>query len=64
MKNKEMLESSIKELQFANLQVEALCNTLREIEAISEDNLVKKIIENTMERHNLDRLIHSKKFFN
>ena len=59
-----MLESSLSELKFEKLQVALLYNALDEIKTISDDCLVKKVIDNTIERHNLDKLIHAKKLFN
>ena len=59
-----MLESALSELKFYRLQTDALCNSLSEIGTINEDNIVNRVIENTIERYNLDKLIHAKKIFN
>jgi hypothetical protein len=60
---KELFQTSVKELRFANLCVDNLYNTLDEIEAFTTDELVKMVIKNTKERHNLDKFIHAKLAF-
>jgi hypothetical protein len=62
MKKKKYLESAVKELQFANLQVQHLYSVLDEIELIT-GTLEKAIIKNAKERHNIDKLIHAKLIF-
>lgn len=58
----EILASAIKELQFANLQIQYLLSVLNELEIIG-DILTKEVIKNAKERHLLDKLIHNKKLF-
>jgi len=56
---KELFGSSVRELQFANLQIEYLVGVLDELKAITS-GLEKKVIENAIEKYNLDKLIHAK----
>jgi len=60
MKNKQqdLLNSSINELRFAMLQILHLKSTLQEIETMTDDTLVKGIVKNALERHEMDKLIH------
>lgn len=60
---KELLESAINELRFSNLQIEYLKSVINEIETITDDVLIKSVIKNTKERHNLDKLIHANLLF-
>lgn len=66
MKNKkidtQILESSLKHQQFYQLQIQHLLSVLDELEQIG-DNLVVRIIKNAKERHELDKLIFTKKIF-
>lgn len=62
--NKELLKTAIKELQFEKLQVYALRNALEEIETFTDDTLAISVIQNTLERHEIDKLIHTKLIFN
>jgi len=62
MKTKQLLESSVTELQFANLQVQFLCSILDELESFT-GTLEKAVIKNAKERHQLDKLIHAKLLF-
>lgn len=57
-----LLDSSIKELTFYKLQVEFLLNGLEELKPLVGE-LENKVIKNTIERHNLDKLIHAKLLF-
>ena len=59
----EMLASSIWELQFANLQRDYLLSVLQELEVMTNDKLSKSIIENAIERYNMDKLIHVRTIF-
>jgi hypothetical protein len=59
---KQYLDSAVKELQFANLQVQYLYSVLDEIESIT-GTLEKAIIKNAKERHHIDKLIHAKLIF-
>ena len=63
MKNKELLELSLKHQKFYMMQVEFLYNAIDEI-SILGDSLSKKIAENIKERHQLDKLIFAKTLFN
>jgi hypothetical protein len=58
-----VLDASIGELQFANLQIEALYGALDEIRSITTDPLAKKVAEMAIERRNVDKLIHSRMLF-
>lgn len=59
MNKNKLLQSAISELRFTNLQVEFLLNGLEELKPLVGE-LENAIINNTIERHNLDKLIHSK----
>ena len=60
---KELFEASINELQFSNLQIEFLKNTLNEVLNLNNQKvnpkLIKQVIDNAIERHYLDKLIHN-----
>lgn len=58
-----IIDASIGELQFANLQIEALYGALDEIRSMSIDPLAKKVCDMAIERHNIDKLIHSRMLF-
>lgn len=60
---KELLEASISELRFEKLSVSHLLSVLNEVETMTTDKLAKKVIENGIERHNLDKLIHARGVF-
>jgi hypothetical protein len=45
------------------LQVDHLYNALDEIEAMTNDPLAKAVIKNSKERHQLDKLIHTRTLF-
>lgn len=62
--NEKLFSSSVKELRFANMQIEALYNTLDEIASMTSDPLTKQVAELAKERHQLDKLIHSRNLFN
>lgn len=53
-----LLQSSIRELQFSRLQTSQYEAVLDEIEAITDDKLVKNIINNAKQKHNLDIACH------
>jgi hypothetical protein len=61
--NEDMLETSIHLLKDANMNIEFLLNTLQEIEKITNDNLVKEMIKNAIEKHNLDKLCQNRVIF-
>lgn len=58
-----VLDSSVIELQFANLQIQALYWALDEIVSMTNDPLAKKVAEMAKERHQTDKLIHSRLIF-
>jgi len=58
-----LLDSWWKELQFEKIQVELLELALDEI-VRHWDNLSVKIAKNTLQRHNLDKILHAKSLFN
>lgn len=62
MKNN-LFKASIKELQFANLQIEYLLSIIDEIYVLSNDKLIKSIIRNWKKRYNLDKLCHIRTLF-
>lgn len=59
----ELFESSLGELRFEKLQVASLENIIDEIYVISDDELVKAVIENHRNRRALDKIIHAKRVF-
>ena len=61
---KDYLDSSIKELRFSLLQILHLKSTLEEIEVMTKDPLVIAVIKNSLERHQVDKLIHARNIFN
>lgn len=61
--HKSLLDTSVGELRFANLQIEALYNALDEIVSMTNDPLAKKVAEMAKERHNIDKMIHARKLF-
>ena len=56
-----VLQASVNELRFANLQNLLLLQALHEIETVTNDPIVKSIVKLTIERHNLDKIIHARK---
>ena len=61
--NKQLVDSAINELKFANMEIEYLLSVIYEIDAISDDILVKSVIKNSIDRHYLDKSIHSRSLF-
>lgn len=59
----ELCNSAVGELRFELLQVEALKNVLDEITVISTDQLAKKIVDMAKERHEVDKMIHTRNLF-
>ena len=59
----DLLNSAVNELRFAMLQILHLKSTLQEIEVMTNDVLVKSIIKNGLERHEMDKLIHARTIF-
>lgn len=60
---KELSETGISELRFKNLCVDYLLSVLDEIEKVTDDGLVKAIVQNSRARHILDKNIHSMLLF-
>ena len=58
----DMYFTAVKELQFANMQVEYLLSVLDEIESFS-GTLESAVIANAREKHYLDKNIHAKLLF-
>jgi len=59
---KELFTTSCNELQFARLQVEHLYSVLDEL-LVFVNGLEKDVIENALQKHQLDKLIHAKLLF-
>jgi hypothetical protein len=59
---KEMSQTAISELRFANLKEENLKNIIDEVKILlvqdTPNQLIKKVIDNGLERYQLDKLIH------
>ena len=60
---KELFETSVKELQMSRLHVDFLLNLIEEIDSLNKDTLIEKIIENGLERYELDKLCHAREIF-
>ena len=60
--NSDLLKAGVKELRFAHLQRDYLLSVLCELETFT-GKLERKVIKNAIERHNLDKIIHSKIIF-
>lgn len=52
------------ELHFEKMQWEHYKNLLQEVKEIINDNLSKEIINNWIEKWNLNKLVHAKNIFN
>jgi len=63
MKKQDLLTSAVNELRFAMLQILHLKSTLQEIEVMTSDVLAKGIVKNELERHEVDKLIHTRNIF-
>ena len=61
---KSLFEAGVSELKAEKLNVDYLLSVLDEIQEISSEGIVKSVIENAINRHNLDKAIHAKKLFN
>ena len=61
----ELFNTSVGELKFSNISNEYLLSVLQEIQTLteSEDPLIYKIVENAIERNNLDKLVHTRTLF-
>jgi predicted transcriptional regulator len=62
-KQQDILKSSVNELRFALLQILHLKQILQEVETMTTDNLAKGVIKNGLERHEMDKLIHTRALF-
>lgn len=51
------------EHRFQLIQVQILLNWLEEIKSMTSDPLTKKLVSNLIERHELDKLIHTRILF-
>lgn len=58
-----LIDTAVDELQFANLQIAALYASLDEIASMTNDNLTRWVAEQAKERHQLDKLIHTRIMF-
>ena len=58
---KELFQSGTSELKFKNMIIESLLNALYEVQAVTNDDMIKKVIDNYIERYNLDLLVHARK---
>jgi len=62
IKTEDLLQSSLREQQFYRIQCEYLLSALYEIKTFSGE-LEKRVIDNLVERHELDKMIHAKLIF-
>lgn len=58
-----LIDSAVGELRFANMQIEALYQALDEISTITTDPVTKKVAEMAKERHQTDKIIHTRSLF-
>ena len=56
----ELFTTAVSELKFKNMKVDFLLSLIYEIEELTDDNILKKVIENGLERQALDTIIHNK----
>jgi len=56
----DLLNSAVNELRFAMLQILHIKSTLQEVEVMTNDVLAKSIIKNGLEKHEMDKLIHTR----
>lgn len=61
--HKSLLDAGLSELQFANLQIEALYGALDEIVSMTNDPLAKEVARMAKERHQTDKLINARLIF-
>lgn len=59
----DLFTTALSELKFANLQTAHLKSVLDEIVVLSKEEIVKAVIENSLNRAELDKLIHIKEVF-
>lgn len=62
---KTLFEAAVSELEFEKMKVSYLYQVLDEVHVLTqkEDVLIAAIIENAKNRHNLDKLIHTRVLF-
>ena len=60
---KELFETSVSELKFKNMEIDFLYTALDEIASMTNDNLTRMVAENMKQRHQLDKLIHTRTLF-
>lgn len=58
-----LLNALVWDIQFANMSIEFLYNALDEIVSMTNDPLAKKVAEMAKERHNVDKIIHTRTIF-
>lgn len=58
-----LFEVATKELRYHHLLEQSLYNMIEEIRTLTDDNLVLAVIENWINRYNLDKIIHIKSVF-
>jgi len=56
----DLLNSAVNELRFAMLQILHIKSILQEVEVMTNDVLAKSIIKNGLEKHEMDKLIHTR----
>jgi len=59
----DLLNSAVNELRFAMLQILHIKSILQEVEVMTNDVLAKSIIKNGLEKHEMDKLIHTRNIF-
>lgn len=59
---KELFETAVSELKYEKMNVSFLYSLIEELEVLWDD-LVKAVIENGKNRHELDKIIHAKLLF-
>lgn len=57
-----LFKTWVVELQFSNMQTYFYKNLLNEVKEIVNDNLTKEVIKNWLEKWELNKLIHAKKY--
>lgn len=59
----ELYEASVRELNFEKISSNYLFCVLEEIETITNDVLVKEIVNNAIARHEIDKMCHARTIF-
>jgi len=57
----ELFHIASHEHSFANMQLGSMLEALEEIQMVTDDNVVKLIVQNALERRAIDIAIHCKK---